>query len=87
VKEVQLHEPALVTSAGITLQTAFETTYGRLSGVAATAGVKLALVSFYDDLEEDVYRWAVHLPVARLHLDFLGVRVNHLHIVTMVSNS
>ena len=59
-------------SAASGLQAAFQDSYVRLAKAAGS--VKLVLVTYYDDVEEDVYRWAVRLPVSGLHLDFLGVR-------------
>jgi hypothetical protein len=73
-----MHEPCLVVSSSpgtLDQQAAFEQSYARLSRLP----VRLQLVSFYDDLEEEVFRWAVQLPVAGLHLDFLGVRARNMN--------
>ncbi|KAG2493151.1 hypothetical protein HYH03_008575 [Edaphochlamys debaryana] len=70
VPELQLHEPALATSQAAEpgVRDAFEAAYAEL----AKAGVPLNLVVPYADLDEQVYPWAVRLPVATLTLDFLG---------------
>ncbi len=81
---VQIHEPCLVNSSSAAAtgqasappgqfnqRAAFERSYARFAALGLP--LKLHLVSFYDDLEEEVYQWAVQLPVAGLHLDFLGV--------------
>ena len=66
-------------SAASGLQAAFQDSYVRLAKAAGS--VKLVLVTYYDDVEEDVYRWAVRLPVSSLHLDFLGVRGEYVRVV------
>ena len=67
-----MHEPVFVTSSASHLQGSFQDSYLRLAA-AATHALQLHLVTYYDDVDEDVYRWAVQLPVAGIHLDFLGV--------------
>jgi hypothetical protein len=74
VKTLQIHEPILVTSAGASLKESCTSAYSTLAAAAAKSGVaQLQLVTYYDDLEEDVYRWVVQLPVSAVQLDFLGV--------------
>ncbi|MGC9347013.1 MAG: 5-methyltetrahydropteroyltriglutamate--homocysteine S-methyltransferase [Anaerolineae bacterium] len=65
VKEVQLHEPILVTSEANELQRYFEGLYKAL----ATSGLTLNLVTYFDDLGE-TYEWVTALPVDVLSLDF-----------------
>ncbi|GAX84629.1 hypothetical protein CEUSTIGMA_g12050.t1 [Chlamydomonas eustigma] len=74
VKSIQIHEPILVTSAGASLKDSFLAAYNTLAAAASRCGIaELNLVTYYDDLEEEVYRWAVQLPVSAVQLDFLGV--------------
>lgn len=63
--EVQFHEPILVTSQGVGLRTAIETTYTELAAV----GVPIQVMTYFDDLG-DTYPWVVALPVAGIGLDF-----------------
>lgn len=74
IREVQVHEPILVTSEGKSLQEAVEQTYRWLASV----GIPLHLVTYFDDLGE-TYPWAVELPVAGLSLDF--TRGHNLELV------
>lgn len=66
VPEVQLHEPALVTSDGPALRPVYEAAFAAL----AEAGLPIHLVTFFDDLG-DTFPWAVRLPgVTAVGLDF-----------------
>ena len=65
VKEVQLHDPILVTSSASSLQVQIEKTYSALSEV----GLPIQLVTYFDDLG-DTYSWVTRLPVAGISLDF-----------------
>lgn len=66
VPEVQIHEPALVTSKGPALRPVYEAAFTQL----ATAGLPIHLVTYYDDLGE-AFPWAVRLPgVKAVGLDF-----------------
>lgn len=65
VKEVQFHDPILVTSSASSLQVQTEKTYSALSEV----GLPIQLVTYFDDLG-DAYRWVTQLPVAGISLDF-----------------
>ncbi|MBV5261838.1 5-methyltetrahydropteroyltriglutamate--homocysteine S-methyltransferase [Synechococcus moorigangaii CMS01] len=65
VKEVQLHEPILVTSQATDLKAAVQKTYHQLAGV----GVPIQLVTYFDDLGVN-YGWVTQLPVAGISLDF-----------------
>lgn len=69
VPEVQLHEPSLTTDAGAAAQSVYESAYAALAAV----GCPIDLVTYYDDLGEAAYPWAVNLPVAAISLDFCGV--------------
>ncbi|MBE7385757.1 MAG: 5-methyltetrahydropteroyltriglutamate--homocysteine S-methyltransferase [Leptolyngbya sp. SIO1E4] len=64
VKEVQLHDPILVTSSANGLQSQIEKTYSALAEV----GLPIQLVTYFDDLG-DAYRWVTQLPVAGISLD------------------
>lgn len=65
VTEVQLHEPALVLSGVAAFRDDIERAYAGL----ADAGVRLNLVTYFDDLGE-AYPWVVNLPVDVISLDF-----------------
>ncbi|MEO0942843.1 MAG: 5-methyltetrahydropteroyltriglutamate--homocysteine S-methyltransferase [Cyanobacteria bacterium J06642_12] len=65
VKEVQFHDPILVTSSASSLQVQVEKTYSALSEV----GLPIQLVTYFDDLG-DAYDWVTRLPVAGISLDF-----------------
>ena len=52
VREVQLHDPILVTSSANSLQSQVERTYSTLAGV----GLPMQLVTYFDDLG-DAYGW------------------------------
>ncbi|WP_397428323.1 5-methyltetrahydropteroyltriglutamate--homocysteine S-methyltransferase [Picosynechococcus sp. PCC 73109] len=65
VKEVQLHEPILVTSQAADLKTAVQNTYHQLASV----GLPIQLVTYFDDLGVN-YGWVTQLPVAGISLDF-----------------
>ena len=65
IREVQFHDPILVTSRAKQLQTAVTDTYTQL----ATVGLPIHLVTYFDDLG-DVYPWVIQLPVAGISLDF-----------------
>lgn len=64
---MQVHEPVL--ALGLDVRADIERSVAALAG----AGVPLDLVTYYDDLAEDVYAWVTRLPVAALSLDFCGV--------------
>lgn len=69
VKEVQMHEPILVTedAYGEEMKGIFEDAYAKL----ATIGVPINLVTYFDDLAPQVYTWVSQLPgLATLSLDF-----------------
>lgn len=66
VPEVQLHEPALVTSDGPALRPVYEAAFAAL----AKAELPIHLVTYFDDLG-DAFPWAVRLPgVSAVGLDF-----------------
>lgn len=65
IREVQFHDPILVTSRASDLQDAVTTTYNQLSKV----GLPIHLVTYFDDLG-DAYPWITRLPVAGISLDF-----------------
>ena len=58
LRQVQVHEPILVTPDSSSLKSAVEHTFAELS----KAGVPINLVTFYDDLGSN-YEWVVKLPV------------------------
>jgi 5-methyltetrahydropteroyltriglutamate--homocysteine methyltransferase len=65
IKEVQIHEPALVLGDASNLKEHFQTVYGELAKV----GLDINLVTYFDDLG-DTYPWVMELPVAAISLDF-----------------
>lgn len=71
ITQVQMHEPALVTTAASTLRSDYEMAYSYIANL--DLAVRTTLVSYYDDLEEEVCLWASQLPVDGLQLDFIGV--------------
>lgn len=66
---VQLLEPALCLSGAAGLEAAARACYAQLS---AEGGLAVHLVTAYDDLDPQVYQWAVQLPVRAISLDFCG---------------
>ena len=65
--EIQLHEPALVLGEANSLKPLYESALQTLQSV----GVKFNLVTFFDDLDADVFQWASKLPgLAAISLDF-----------------
>ena len=62
LRQVQVHEPILVTPDSSSLKSAVEHTFAELS----KAGVPINLVTFYDDLGFN-YEWVVKLPVCPPH--------------------
>lgn len=65
--EVQMHEPALVLGDACDLRPLYERAYAHLG----TAGVDLDLVTYFDDLEHDVFEWASKLDgLCAMSLDF-----------------
>jgi len=84
--EVQFHEPALITEHGHTfLLPYFQSTYRILlqhaAGIGKGArqqlgqsskrlGLRIDLVTYFDEMHEAVYRAAIALPFAALSLDF-----------------
>lgn len=65
VTEVQIHDPALVLSGVCAFRDDIERAYAGL----ADSGVRLNLVTYFDDLG-DAYPWVANLPVDVLTLDF-----------------
>ncbi|MGK7952490.1 MAG: 5-methyltetrahydropteroyltriglutamate--homocysteine S-methyltransferase [Xenococcaceae cyanobacterium] len=74
IKEVQLHEPALVLGDAPSLKSHFQTVYKELAKV----GLDINLVTYFDDLG-DTYPWVIELPVAAISLDF--TRGNNLGLI------
>ncbi|KAK9846062.1 hypothetical protein WJX84_008883 [Apatococcus fuscideae] len=68
VKEVQLHEPILVTPGANKYQASVTESVTELTKV----GLPINLVTYYDDIGE-TYSWVVKLPVQAVTLDFAGV--------------
>lgn len=65
VTEVQIHDPALVLSDASAFRDDVERAYAGLAG----SGVRMNLVTYFDDLGE-AYPWVVNLPVDLITLDF-----------------
>jgi len=65
IVQVQLHEPILATSKGKTLKKGLE----RVLGDIQSDSPSIDLVSFFDDVGEDMYSWIVNLPIAKISLD------------------
>ena len=65
VVEAQIHEPALVLSGATEAREEVERAYA----VLAEAGLRLNLVTYFDDLG-DAYPWVVQLPVDVISMDF-----------------
>jgi 5-methyltetrahydropteroyltriglutamate--homocysteine methyltransferase len=74
IKEVQLHEPALVFGDAPSLEEHFQTVYSELAEV----GLDINLVTYFDDLGE-TYPWVMELPVTAISLDF--TRGNNLDLI------
>ncbi|MEO0014239.1 MAG: hypothetical protein RLZZ535_2628 [Cyanobacteriota bacterium] len=74
IKEVQLHEPALVLGDAPSLKEHLQTVYGELAEV----GLDINLVTYFDDLGE-TYPWVMELPVTAISLDF--TRGNNLDLI------
>jgi 5-methyltetrahydropteroyltriglutamate--homocysteine methyltransferase len=74
IKEVQLHEPALVLGDAPNLKEHFQTVYRELAKV----GLDINLVTYFDDLGK-TYPWVMELPVAAISLDF--TRGNNLDLM------
>ena len=69
MRQVQVHEPILVSPDSADLKAAVEHTFAELAKV----GVPINLVTFYDDLGAN-YEWVVKLPVChRPHCVTLGL--------------
>ncbi|KAI0563769.1 5-methyltetrahydropteroyltriglutamate--homocysteine methyltransferase [Gracilaria domingensis] len=67
VAEVQIQEPALVLSEAQTLKSLYHTAFGAL----ASANLPLNLVTFFDDVHAEVFRWVTKLPgLSTISLDF-----------------
>lgn len=67
VSEVQLQEPALVLSEAATLRPLYDAAFASL----ADAGVPLHLVTFFDDVDADIFPWVAQLPgLNAISLDF-----------------
>ncbi|TFG73136.1 MAG: 5-methyltetrahydropteroyltriglutamate--homocysteine S-methyltransferase, partial [Anaerolineales bacterium] len=75
VKEVQIHEPALVVPDAGQYQAQVMQAYELL----AACGTRINLVTYFSDLC-DAYEWVVKLPVSVLSLDF--TRGNNLEIMS-----
>ncbi|CAD7697891.1 unnamed protein product [Ostreobium quekettii] len=69
VPEVQMHEPALVFGNANDFKDSCEAAYKEL----ASAGMSINLVTYYDDMKEDVFAWVTKLPVCAISMDFCGV--------------
>ncbi|MEM8831550.1 MAG: 5-methyltetrahydropteroyltriglutamate--homocysteine S-methyltransferase [Cyanobacteria bacterium P01_G01_bin.19] len=65
IKEVQLHEPALVLGDAPSLKEQIKTVYKELAKV----GLDINLITYFDDLGE-TYSWVMELPVTAISLDF-----------------
>ncbi|MEN9252230.1 MAG: 5-methyltetrahydropteroyltriglutamate--homocysteine S-methyltransferase [Thermostichales cyanobacterium BF4_bins_65] len=65
VREVQVHEPALVLDSAPGDQELYQSTYQSFAQV----GLPIQLVTYFDDLGA-AYPWVVELPVAGISLDF-----------------
>lgn len=74
VREVQLHEPALVVGDAINFQASYQSVYATLAGV----GLPINLVTYFDDLGQ-TYPWVIDLPVSTISLDF--TRGNNLDLL------
>ncbi|CAN0105875.1 unnamed protein product [Ascophyllum nodosum] len=72
VKEVQIHEPALVLwDSSETLASMYGTAYSTDKACPMlSSGVAINLVTFFEDIGSECYEWAVDLPVSVLSLDF-----------------
>ncbi|MBF2014169.1 MAG: 5-methyltetrahydropteroyltriglutamate--homocysteine S-methyltransferase [Rivularia sp. T60_A2020_040] len=64
IKQVQIHEPALVLSDANNWKEHYQTVYKSLAEV----GLSLDLVTYFDDLGE-TYNWVMELPVNGISLD------------------
>ena len=64
IRQVQLHEPALVRSDASQYRRQYQRTYQRLAAIAPP----IYLATYFDDLG-DAYPWVVQLPVSGIGLD------------------
>ncbi|ETV97929.1 5-methyltetrahydropteroyltriglutamate-homocysteine S-methyltransferase [Aphanomyces invadans] len=72
VKEVQIHEPALVGAHAHAMLPHLTTVYGSkdTSGALTHDAVALHLVTYFEAIDEDVYKWFIDSKIAALSLDF-----------------
>lgn len=72
VKEVQLHEPALVMwDANDSLSDMFSTAYSASKPcLMLSAPIDINLVTYFEDIGHKAYKWACELPVQAVSLDF-----------------
>ncbi|CAK4208824.1 unnamed protein product [Aphanomyces euteiches] len=72
VKEVQVHEPSLVGAHATKLLPHLAAVYGDkdAAGALTNANVALHLVTYFEAIDEEVYKWFVTSKIAAVSLDF-----------------
>lgn len=72
IREVQVHEPSLVAAGADKLVAYLPKVYGSktATGVIEHAAIALNLVTYFEEINHDVYQWFSESNVAALSLDF-----------------
>ncbi|KAF0695306.1 Aste57867_13865 [Aphanomyces stellatus] len=72
IHEVQIHEPSLVGAHAHALLPHLATVYGTKDAAGALThdAVALHLVTYFEAIDEDVYKWFLESKIAALSLDF-----------------
>lgn len=70
--EIQVHEPSLVTSNASKVNKYLSKVYGSkdATGVIEKKGLSVNLVTYFDAIDEEAYKWFSNSNVASLSLDF-----------------
>lgn len=81
VPEVQIHEPSLVGAHATTLLPHLTAVYGNkdTTGALGHSNIALHMVTYFESIDEDVYKWFCDSKIAALSLDF--TRGDNLSII------